>query len=226
MDIVNLLCPGFRGRGNAVIHRHRRCVFVDLRQPRRRLIENLRIQLPPCQPLNTVMNVHIRQRIILVGRIVRLDRLPDRVQVRLVDAFIPEAGGKIQVIGRVKPVRQQHVRIVIDVPPARSDLDLQHIFLIHQDLVHQRQICRDRVAVLIQLDHLRILQRLGSVDRGYLVGHGIHRRSEGLNLDRDPSRVRERCDAVTQLRGIDLPAVPVQLIEVYAILLHADQRKC
>ena len=226
MDIINLLCPGFRDRGNAVIHRHRRCIFIDLRQPRRRLIKNLRIQLPPCQSLNAVMNVHIRQRVILVGRIVRLDRLSDRIQVRLIDAFIPEAGGKVQVIGRVKSIRQKHMRIVIDVPPAGSDLDLQHIFLIHQDLVHQRQICRDRVAVLIQLDHLRILQRLGPVDGGYLVGHGIHCCSEGLNLDRDPSCIRERCDAVTQLRGVDLPAVPMQLIEVHAILLHADQRKC
>ena len=199
MYIINLLRPGFRGCGDTVIHRHRRRVFVDLRQPRRRFIENLRIQLSPCQPLNTVMNVHVRQRIILVGCIVRLDRLSDRIQVRLVDAFIPESGGKIQVIGGVKSVRQKHMRIVIDVPPARGDLDLQNIFLVHQNLVHQRQICRDRVAVLVQLDHLRILQRLGPVDCGYLVGHGIHRRPEGLYLDRDPSRVRERCDAVTQL---------------------------
>ena len=226
MNIVDFRAAIFRRGGDTVVQSHGGGVFIYLRQPRRRLVIDLRVQVTPGKLLHAVMDVHVCQRTLRIRRIIRLDRRTDGIQIRLVDALVPEARREVQVIRCVQAVRKEHVGVVVDVSSAGGDLQLQDILLVHVHAVAQRQHGGDVVPVLFQTHDLRILQRLRAVDRDDLIGYRIHGRAEGLYADRDLSLLAEGSDRIPHLAYVHLMVVPVQTVEVDPVLPHVDKRKC
>ena len=226
MDVVDLGAPVLRGRGDAVVQRHRRRALIDLGQARRRLVEDLRVELVPGQLLHAVMDIHVRQRPFSVRGLIRLHGRADRIQIRLVDAFVPESCCEIQIVRRVQAVCKKHVRIVIDIPAAGRHLKLQDILLVHQHPVSELQLRGDVIPVLLQADDLRIFQGLCPVDGDNLIGNRVHGSAEGLYADGHFSLLCQRRDRIAHLAHVHLMVVSVQAVEVDSPLLHIDQGKC
>ena len=212
-------------RGDPVIQRHCRRILIDLGQARCRFVVDLRIQVIPCELLHAVVDVHMGQCVLRVGRIIRLHCRTDGIQVGLVDAFVPETRRKIQIVGSVQTVRQQYMGIVIDVPAAGGHLQFQNILLVHEHSASQCQHRSDIVSVFLQSHDLRVLQRLGAVDGDDLIGDRIHRSPEGLDTDGDLSSLRQRRDGVAHLADIHLMVIAVETVEVDPALPHIDQRE-
>ena len=225
MHVEDLCGSVLRVGGNAVIHRQGRRIFIDLRQHRGGLIEDLRMEIRPGQLIDAVVNVHIGQRLLDIRRGIRLNRRADRIQVRPVDALVPEACGKIQIIGGVKTVRQKYMGIVVDIPAAGRHLNAHDILFVHEHAPLQLQVRGQVIPVLAELDHLRVLKGLGPVDGKNLIGHRIHCRAEGLDAQRDAAVAGQRRNGLADLAHVHLPAVAVQAVKIRPVLIHVNQRE-
>ena len=226
MYIVNFRTAVLCRSGDPVIQRHRGGVFIYLRKPRSRFVIDLRIQVIPGKLFHTVMDIHVSQRSLCIRRIVRLNRRSDSIKVCLVDALVPEARRKVQVIRSVQTIRQQYVSIVIDISAAGGNLQFQDILPVHVHSVAQRQCRGDVIPVLFQAHDLRILQGLCAVDRDYLIRDRIHGRTECLYADLDLSLLTERSDRISHLAYIHLMVIAMQAVEIDPVLLHIDEREC